>query len=315
MLRFWFAIFLFFSIIIHIINTNGDEHMVQSTAVRGKLICGQEPAIGVRVKLFEQDVGANSDDVLNETYTDDDGEFFIHGTTMEVGQIQPIVKVYHNCLYSRLFGLRRIQFLVPYHFTNYGIHAEKVLDLGTFNLEAILPRMMLQTVLLSFLILSNYQVVVGNRMQSVQIRGSFRCGEEIPHNATIELWDEDDPIENFLHQFFVQENSDDPDDKLFTTHPDINGTFEIIATHEEFTKLSLYMVVYHQCEHLIHCKSNSYKDRKLQTWRQFIFRIPQQYVNDGDKAVKVFDLGTWNLQFKFMVINVIQFNRRISLKF
>uniref|UniRef100_A0A0R3RNQ0 Uncharacterized protein n=1 Tax=Elaeophora elaphi TaxID=1147741 RepID=A0A0R3RNQ0_9BILA len=29
--------------------------MVQSTAVRGKFICGQEPAAGIRVKLFEND--------------------------------------------------------------------------------------------------------------------------------------------------------------------------------------------------------------------------------------------------------------------
>lgn len=34
---------------------------------------------------------------------------------------------------------RKIHFLVPPHFTNYGTRAEKVLDLGVFNLEVILP--------------------------------------------------------------------------------------------------------------------------------------------------------------------------------
>ncbi|VDM91692.1 unnamed protein product [Litomosoides sigmodontis] len=139
-----------------------------------------------------------------------------------------------------------------------------------------------------------------SRAQSVQIRGIFRCGEGVPHNATIELWDEDDPLQNFFYQFFLQENGIDPDDKLSTTQPDINGNFEISANHEEFTKLSLYMVVYHQCEHLMHWKLNNFKDTKLQRWRRFVFRIPPRYVNDGEKAVEVFNLGTWNLQFKFM---------------
>ncbi|EFO18556.1 hypothetical protein LOAG_09943, partial [Loa loa] len=157
---------------------------------------------------------------------------------------------------------------------------------------------MLQTLLL-FLLLTNFPVLE-NRMQSIKIRGIFRCGKEIPHNATIELWDEDQPLLNFIHQFIIQKKSLNPDDKLFTTHPNINGTFEINAMHDEFTKLNLYMIVYHQCEHLMHCKSNQYKDRMFQRWRRFIFRIPGQYVSDGDIAMKTFDLGTWNLQFKFM---------------
>ncbi|EFO18555.1 hypothetical protein LOAG_09942, partial [Loa loa] len=127
------------------------EHMVQSIAIRGKFICGQEPINGIRVKLFENNLNSqsiiidehmlaiNSDNILNETCTDQNGQFFINGTTVKVGQIQPILKVYHNCLHNKLFGLRKIHFLVPYHFINYGIHAEKVLDLGIFNLEAILP--------------------------------------------------------------------------------------------------------------------------------------------------------------------------------
>ncbi|KAL3995536.1 Transthyretin-like family protein [Acanthocheilonema viteae] len=156
MLQFWFVFFLIFSTIPYIINTYRVERMVQSTAVRGKFICGQKPAVGVRVKLFEYDfnplnaysqsiltneymLATNQDDVLNETYTDQNGQFFIHGTTVEVSQIQPILKVYHKCLNYGLFGMRKIHFLIPYHFTNYGTHAERVLDLGIFNLEAMLP--------------------------------------------------------------------------------------------------------------------------------------------------------------------------------
>ncbi|VDK51017.1 unnamed protein product, partial [Gongylonema pulchrum] len=131
--------------------------MVQSVAVSGMFVCGQRPAVGVLIKLFEFDGNLrnafssefvdstgylkvpNHDDVLNETHTDHEGRFFVHGTALEVGQIEPIVKVYHDCLHSGLPGKRKIHFIVPPHFTNYGTHAEKVLDLGIFNLEAILP--------------------------------------------------------------------------------------------------------------------------------------------------------------------------------
>ncbi|VDO41631.1 unnamed protein product [Brugia timori] len=153
--------------------------------------------------------------------------------------------------------------------------------------------------LLLFWLLANFQLLE-SRMQAVKIRGIFQCGAEIPHNATIELWDEDEPLINFVHEFFNQKKGINPDDKLFTTHPNTDGSFEISAMHEELTKLSLYMVVYHQCEHLFHFKYNQFKDREFQRWRRFIFRIPGQYVNDGEEAIKVFDLGTWNLQFKFM---------------
>lgn len=47
----------------------------------------------------------NHDDVLNETYTDHDGHFFVHGTTLEVNHIEPIVKVYHDCLLNGLVSL------------------------------------------------------------------------------------------------------------------------------------------------------------------------------------------------------------------
>ncbi|VDM91693.1 unnamed protein product [Litomosoides sigmodontis] len=156
MLRFWLEVFAILSVVARATHAYRIERMVQSTAVRGKFICGEKPAVGVRIKLFEDDfnplngysqpvsaneymTALNPDDVLNQTYTDEDGQFFVHGTTVEVTQIQPILKVYHTCLHNGLPGLRKIHFLVPRHFTNYGTHAERVLDIGIFNLEAVLP--------------------------------------------------------------------------------------------------------------------------------------------------------------------------------
>lgn len=55
MLQFWLAVLLIFLTVVHTSDTDQVKRMVQSTAVRGKFICGQKPAIGVRIKLFEHD--------------------------------------------------------------------------------------------------------------------------------------------------------------------------------------------------------------------------------------------------------------------
>lgn len=55
MLRSWLAIFVILAIVAPATHTYRIERMVQSTAVCGKFICGQKPAVGVRIKLFEND--------------------------------------------------------------------------------------------------------------------------------------------------------------------------------------------------------------------------------------------------------------------
>ncbi|EJW72445.1 hypothetical protein WUBG_16647 [Wuchereria bancrofti] len=67
MLRFWFTIFLVLLTFANLMRTYRVERMIQSTAIRGKFICGQKPAIGVRVKLFEQD-----NNLLNQPITTDE---------------------------------------------------------------------------------------------------------------------------------------------------------------------------------------------------------------------------------------------------
>ncbi|KAK6026480.1 Transthyretin-like family protein [Ostertagia ostertagi] len=47
----------------------------QSVAVRGQLLCGERPAVGVKVKLWDEDDGPDPDDALDEMYTDGNGNF------------------------------------------------------------------------------------------------------------------------------------------------------------------------------------------------------------------------------------------------
>uniref|UniRef100_A0A0M3IFC4 Transthyretin-like family protein n=1 Tax=Ascaris lumbricoides TaxID=6252 RepID=A0A0M3IFC4_ASCLU len=109
----------------------------QAVAVKGKLICGSEPARNVRIKLWEEDSGPDPDDLLDQGYTDTNGEFFLKGDTMELTNIDPVFKVYHDCDDGIKPGKRKVKFKIPYSYTNNGQTAKRVFDLGVINLETI----------------------------------------------------------------------------------------------------------------------------------------------------------------------------------
>ncbi|KAF1758064.1 hypothetical protein GCK72_014522 [Caenorhabditis remanei] len=110
----------------------------QSIAVKGKLICGPKPASQVRVKLWEEDSGPDPDDLLDQGYTDGNGEFNLKGGTAELTDIDPVFKVYHACDDSKLKpGLRKIRFKLPKSYITSGKVPKKTFDIGTLNLETI----------------------------------------------------------------------------------------------------------------------------------------------------------------------------------
>ena len=69
----------------------------QSVGVKGKLLCGSAPAKNVRVKLWDEDGGPDPDDLLDQGYTNANGEFLLKGGTTELTNIDAIFKVYHDC--------------------------------------------------------------------------------------------------------------------------------------------------------------------------------------------------------------------------
>lgn len=42
-------------------------------------------------------LGPDPDDLLDQGYTDQNGEFMLQGNTVELTPIDPILKVYHDC--------------------------------------------------------------------------------------------------------------------------------------------------------------------------------------------------------------------------
>ncbi|CAI2357278.1 unnamed protein product [Caenorhabditis sp. 36 PRJEB53466] len=110
----------------------------QSSAVRGKLICDQKPAVGVKVKLWDKDT-LDADDLLDEGHTDANGDFQLSGWTKEYTPIDVKLNIYHDCNdgfkpCQRKFGIK-----IPDSYTTSGKVAKKVYEAGVIQLAGSYP--------------------------------------------------------------------------------------------------------------------------------------------------------------------------------
>ncbi|PIO59712.1 Transthyretin-like family protein, partial [Teladorsagia circumcincta] len=69
---------------------------------RGKLTCNGEPAVGVRVKLYDSDNSVlpgvvDTDDQMASGKTDSNGEYDLSGHTAEITGIEPYIAIFHDC--------------------------------------------------------------------------------------------------------------------------------------------------------------------------------------------------------------------------
>uniref|UniRef100_A0A0N4Z3B4 Transthyretin-like family protein n=1 Tax=Parastrongyloides trichosuri TaxID=131310 RepID=A0A0N4Z3B4_PARTI len=112
---------------------------MQSLSVKGRLLCGDEPAGQVRVKLVDQDYGPDSDDDMAAGYTDIDGYFQLSGSAEELTTIDPHLRIYHDCNDGFTPCQRRWKFELPNHYITNGASSSHVMDIGTWNLEARMP--------------------------------------------------------------------------------------------------------------------------------------------------------------------------------
>ncbi|OZC12222.1 Transthyretin-like family protein [Onchocerca flexuosa] len=83
------------------------------------------------------DIGPDPDDLLDQGYTDGQGNFMLKGDTSELTVIDPVFKVYHDCDDKLKPGQRKIKFKIPASYISEGKTAKKTFDLGVINLETI----------------------------------------------------------------------------------------------------------------------------------------------------------------------------------
>ncbi|GMT09371.1 hypothetical protein PFISCL1PPCAC_28531, partial [Pristionchus fissidentatus] len=112
----------------------------QAAGIEGKLMCGEKPAIGVHVKLWDEDSGPDPDDVMDEGYTDDNGVFRLQGSETELTPIDPVFKVYHDCDDGIMPGQRKVKFKIPNSYISAGGVPRRIFPLGILNLETIFPK-------------------------------------------------------------------------------------------------------------------------------------------------------------------------------
>ncbi|CAJ0599658.1 unnamed protein product [Cylicocyclus nassatus] len=111
----------------------------QGVAVKGKLICGDKPLRNAKVKIYDIDRNpGDRDDLLDEKYTDKDGEFALTGTTRELTDIEPVLYIYHDCDDGIRPCQKRITMIVPKRFIHGGTPKEWF-DVGVLNVEMTFP--------------------------------------------------------------------------------------------------------------------------------------------------------------------------------
>ncbi|CAJ0589908.1 unnamed protein product [Cylicocyclus nassatus] len=112
----------------------------QSVGISGRLRCGDKPAVGVKVKLWDEDEGMDPDDLLDEGYTDANGRFSLKGSTRELTNIDPVFKVYHDCDDGLKPGQRKVKFRIPDSYISSGGLPRRMFDFGEVNLETIFAK-------------------------------------------------------------------------------------------------------------------------------------------------------------------------------
>ncbi|CAI2348945.1 unnamed protein product [Caenorhabditis sp. 36 PRJEB53466] len=104
----------------------------QSVAVKGKVICNDEPARDVRIKMYDKDLLV--DTKLDDKTSDSNGEFYVTGGDSEISSIDPRVNIYHDCDDGWTPCQRRLTIGVPDKYITNGDKPAKVFDLGTIQL-------------------------------------------------------------------------------------------------------------------------------------------------------------------------------------
>uniref|UniRef100_A0A914DVG9 Transthyretin-like family protein n=1 Tax=Acrobeloides nanus TaxID=290746 RepID=A0A914DVG9_9BILA len=97
-------------------------------------MCGNKPAGNVLVKLFDEDDGPDPDDLLDSGYTEPDGTFELKGDTTELTNIDPELRIYHDCN-NHVLCKREWVIGIPDKYITSGTVAKKIMDIGTVNLE------------------------------------------------------------------------------------------------------------------------------------------------------------------------------------
>uniref|UniRef100_A0A914YA81 Transthyretin-like protein 5 n=1 Tax=Panagrolaimus superbus TaxID=310955 RepID=A0A914YA81_9BILA len=106
----------------------------QSAGVKGQLVCDGKPATGVKVKLYDDDRGIDTDDLMASGKTDGSGHFDLQGHTHEFTTIDPKINIYHDCNDGLTPCQRKVTIFIPDKYVSSGEHPKEIYDAGVTEL-------------------------------------------------------------------------------------------------------------------------------------------------------------------------------------
>jgi len=112
--------------------------VTQRVSVKGKLLCGTQPAANIFVKLVDKDIGL--DDEMARTKTNANGEFQVEGTQNEMGEIDPYLKIFHDCNDAGVPCQRKMKLRIPSKYITRSNATKEIADIGILNLEVDLRK-------------------------------------------------------------------------------------------------------------------------------------------------------------------------------
>uniref|UniRef100_A0A0N4V0B6 Transthyretin-like family protein n=1 Tax=Enterobius vermicularis TaxID=51028 RepID=A0A0N4V0B6_ENTVE len=202
----------------------------QSAGVEGILMCGTGPAKDVLVKLYDDDSGIDTDDLMAEGTTDSKGYFRVVGYTDEITNIDVKLNIYHDCDDGLTPCQRKITIWVPDRYVSSGKTPTRIYNIGTYDLS-----------------LKVKNVTLIGRTQSAGVRGYLMCGNKPAANVLVKLYDDDRGV--------------DADDLMAEGRTDSRGHFQLQGHTDEFTKIDPKLNIYHDCEN-----TNALCKRKVTFW-------------------------------------------------
>ncbi|EFO83070.1 CRE-TTR-30 protein [Caenorhabditis remanei] len=126
--------------------------------------------------------------------------------------------------------------------------------------------------LISFLIVSCYSITIelGN-LQSVAVNGTLLCNDKPANNIKVKLYEEEAILDVLLDERFTSED----------------GTFEMAGSKSEVTTIDPKLNIYHKCNYDGICV------------RKISILIPPEYITNGEKPARTYNIGMINLASKF----------------
>ncbi|KHN81778.1 Transthyretin-like protein 46 [Toxocara canis] len=115
----------------------------RSTGVKGTVLCGNQPADDVKIRLYRIHTDDPYELLDYKTSSAINGKFELEGHTAGRNEtvIEPFVRFYHRCdLNEKKKGFRTFGMKFSKEFVTVGRFSRRPYDVGTINLEVIYPK-------------------------------------------------------------------------------------------------------------------------------------------------------------------------------